>query len=138
MTVQIHDRHTGEDWEGETVDAAVRAGYGEDAVLEGASTRMGRVLIAYVTRSTSVPGGGRRVLGEVTYDASAPREDAVLEPLVASTRDRERQAATLAGIDEQWRQDIRDALAQGYSLAEVAAVAGVTRARVAQIRDGRR
>jgi DNA-binding phage protein len=41
-------------------------------------------------------------------------------------------------LEEQWRRLIRDAVAAGVSVAEVAEAAGVSRERVYQIRDNRR
>lgn len=42
-----------------------------------------------------------------------------------------------AKLDEQWRQEIRDAIAAGASLREVAEVAGVTHTAVKFIAHGR-
>lgn len=82
--------------------------------------------VIHVTRSEVCRGAARHIDGgemaavEVTTRARTAAVD----------------GATIA--DEAWRESIRTATAAGHSLAEVAAAAGVTRARVAQIRDGRR
>lgn len=82
--------------------------------------------VIYVKRWEVTRGAGRHITGSA------------LAAVDAAARARRAATETLDGADETWRHQIRAALDAGHSLAEVAAVAGVTRARVAQIRDGRR
>jgi DNA-binding phage protein len=51
-------------------------------------------------------------------------------------RDRAQEAATRA--DEEWRERIRTAIAQGTAVSYIAESAGISRQRVYQIRDGKR
>jgi len=61
-----------------------------------------------------------------------------LSRLADVTARRARMAEDLAWADEEWRRLIVAAIELGDRVTDIAKAAGVTRARVYQIRDGRR
>lgn len=60
------------------------------------------------------------------------------ERIAELTAERAEVADRLAWLDLQWRGMIRAAATGGQSAAAIADAAGISRARVYQIRDGRR
>jgi AcrR family transcriptional regulator len=56
--------------------------------------------------------------------------------VLSKMRTNAQEIAALA--DQEWRQGIVAALSDGMSVADIAAAAGISKARVYQIRDGRR
>lgn len=62
----------------------------------------------------------------------------LLEMVEDATARREAAQAALDSADREWRDVIESAIHDGESPTEIAKLAKVTRARVYQIRDGRR
>jgi hypothetical protein len=65
-------------------------------------------------------------------------QDSWLDRLREATGVRDEAAARAKAADEEWRLLISAALLQGVPAADVADSCGISRARVYQIRDGRR
>jgi hypothetical protein len=66
-----------------------------------------------------------------------PHRTTLIELLHVATR-REEAAAEYEAADAVWRDRIVAALRRGVPVAEIASTLGISRARVYQIRDGRR
>jgi DNA-directed RNA polymerase specialized sigma subunit len=60
------------------------------------------------------------------------------DKLLANRRKRASHAAAIETLDAEQTQLVKEALAEGDTAAELAEILGVSRARVYQIRDGRR
>jgi len=69
----------------------------------------------------------------LTHDTGRP-----LDVITEATEAKRSADETAADADRTWRAAIRNALADGQRVVDVAEAAGISRERVYQIRDGRR
>ena len=61
-----------------------------------------------------------------------------LDPLVAATAAKATADRDAAEADQSWREEIQAAIRHGFRISVIAEAAGVSTARIYQIRDGRR
>jgi hypothetical protein len=61
-----------------------------------------------------------------------------LDPLIAATAAKAKADQDAEAADAAWRKEIQQAIAHGFKIGVIAEAAGVSAARIYQIRDNRR